>query len=239
MAITSSSLALSDPASADPGAASEARDADAPVISGEFLRLIAARLTAAGLAVAPAPDEDDESIAVGPVGPARRHRGSRDALYLLAADSAGAHLHCYPRARKSADPHWLADIAAALLSGTAGSGPRHPDAVGPAARRLIGLKGIVGMDLRHRGFSVTLHTYPDDYYYGVSAEISATGPGDDGGGTVWIADDGTLYWEYDFRHQPPGRAAEAIAQTVTAAIRTAWPRPGDSDGTIDAARERA
>ena len=149
----------------------------------------------------------------------------------------------FPWAAESADGHWLADIAAALLTGTAGTGPRHPDTTCAAA---IGVKGTAGMDLRHRGFGVRLNTYEDDYYYNVMSDISVTAPGAGGPepavkGVVYVADDGTLSWErgywYEYavtEHEPrfrswlpdPSAVAGAIAGMVSAAIRTAWPELG-------------
>lgn len=168
----------------------------------------------------------------------RRRSGKERGTYcFLTVDyAANAELNLHPRPAGVAGPHRLADIAAALLTGQPGHGPRHRETGG---RDLL-LKGISGMDLRHRRFDITLSVFPDDRYFDV-AEISAAAPrsGTDSGdtGTVHLADDGILRWKRSYqpgraqtRHTPsparlpgPADVAASTAGTVTAAVRTARP----------------
>ncbi len=186
---------------------------------GELARLTAARLAAAGFSVT-GPDPDDPDglrlmiwCADGP-------------YWLVVSDDAQAELQ-----GDHDDPRHAADIAAALLS-PAPSDARHPDAISGGR---ITFKGITGMDLKAKGFNVTLDVYADDYYYDVSADIAATNPHADAG-TVYVNDQGGLTWHRDlwpehagtegeggqrFRWWLPDPSAVArdIADTITRALR--------------------
>src|SRR6266852_4875152 len=95
---------------------------------GGLARLTAASLTAAGLQVA---DAGECRLVI-----ARRAVECE----LMVSDSADAELFWTPVAAEAADPHRVADLAAALLSGQPGT--RHPDTVSSGD---ITFKGIVGM----------------------------------------------------------------------------------------------
>lgn len=134
---------------------------------------------------------------------------------LLVTGTGTAQFFWTPRATP-ADPHALAGLAAALLTGR--PCPRHPDA---KDHNDITLMGIAGMDLRAGGYTVTLNVYTDDYYYDVGAEITVTHPA--APGTAYITDHGHLTWHRDNWHDtspPPGphATARAIAATITRAI---------------------
>jgi hypothetical protein len=147
--------------------------------ASELARLTAASLTAAGLQVT-GPD------AAGGCRLVIACQAAQCAL--IVSDSADAELHWSPFAGDAADPHRVADLAAALLSGQPGA--RHPD----AASGGITFKGIVGIDLRAGGFQVDLNVYPDNYYYDVTADITVTGPRAGNSGAVHVTDDGGLTW---------------------------------------------
>lgn len=187
---------------------------------GELARLTAARLTEAGLNVAgPNPEDTDgrRFFISCPGGP----------YSLVVSDDAQAELQ-----GDADDPHYAADIAAALLS------PSPSDARRPAAARdqSLTFKGIAGMDLKAKGFNVTLDIYTDNDYFEVSADIAVTNPGGEPG-TVHINDDGGLTWHRDlwpehadtegqgaqrFRWwlSDPVAVARDIADTITRALPT-------------------
>ena len=146
---------------------------------------------------------------------------------LIVSDDADAKLCWTPHADETADPHTAADLAAALLSGEVGA--RHRDATG----RDITFKGTAGMDLRARGFAVTLNAYPDDYFYDVTTDIAVTNPRTRDSGTVYVTDDGGLTWHRDYWDEhaesewepqfrtwlpDPPAVARAIAGTVSRAL---------------------
>jgi hypothetical protein len=172
---------------------------------GGLARLTAASLTAAGVQV------------TGPDDGCRLVIASRAAqCELTVSDSADAELFWTPFAAEAADPHRVADLVAALLSGQAGT--RHLDTVSSGD---ITFKGIVGMDLRAAGFTVELNAYPDDYYYDVIADITVT----DDGGLTWQRDywdeHAATEWEPGFRSwlPDPSAVARAIAEDVSRALR--------------------
>jgi hypothetical protein len=189
--------------------------------AGELARLTAALLADAGLSVTgPDPAGDGECRLV------IARRAAR--CELIVSDSADAELHWTPVAAGAADPHRVADLAAALLSGQAGA--RHPDA---ADLGDITFKGIVGMDLRAAGFTVELNAYTDDYYYDVIADITVTDPRAGSSAAVYVTDDGGLTWHRDYwedhaatEWQPafrtwlpdPPAVARAIADDVSRAL---------------------
>ncbi len=210
------------------------------VAPGEMKRLTRDYLVSEGVPVKLA----DDQLLVAPAARPRSKRKARETraarCTLDVADDADVRLIIRPWAAETADGHWLADIAAALLTGSAVTGACHPGTEYPAE---IGVKGAAGMDLRDRGFGVRLNAFEDLYCYRVTSDISVTAPGADGRGTpvegvVYVADDGTVTWERAYWHQhpvtgqepdtwsslpEPSAAARAIAGTVTAAVRAAWP----------------
>jgi hypothetical protein len=212
----------------------------APLAPGELMRLTREYLAAKGIPVR----LDGDQLLVAPAARPRSKKKARETraarCTLTVDDDADARLYFLPWAAETADGHWLADIAAALLTGTADTGPRQPDATCPAA---TGVKATAGMNLRHRGLTVELNTYEDDHYFHVVSDISVTAPGLRGTesavrGVVYVSDDGTVYWERCYWYEdavfdrelgprswlPDSSAvARAVAETVTAAVRAAWP----------------
>jgi hypothetical protein len=184
---------------------------------GGLAGLTAASLTAAGVRVT-GPDADGRLVIAC--------RAVR--CELTVSDSADAELFWTPFAAEAADPHRVADLAAALLSGQAGG--RHPDTVSGGD---ITFKGIVGMDLRAAGFTVELNAYPDDYHYDVIADITVTDPRAGNSGAVYVTDDGGLTWQRDYWDEhaatewepgfrtwlpDPSAVARAIADDVSRAL---------------------
>lgn len=221
-------------------ATSPGTPAEAP--SADLARLTAACLEAAGYQVR----HDGLSIEISPTprpGSGKRAPETRAARWTLTVDDAArARLHVVPRAAGTSDPHWIAGIAAALLTGAPASG--EPGPAVPAARP-AGIKAAAGLELRRRGFQVRLNTYTDDDCLELTADVSATAPGSGGRepdttGTVYIADDGSMLfersywrdhavteWEPDYRTWLPDPSAPArvIASTITAALAAAQPGP--------------
>jgi hypothetical protein len=194
--------------------------------TGELAHLTAALLADAGLRVTgPDPTSGDRrrlSIAC---------HAAR--CTLVVSDSADAELRWSPFAGDAADPHLVAGLAAAFLSGQ--PGPRHPHAVSSS----ITFKGIAGLDLRAAGFTVDLNVYPDDLCFDVTTEIAVTDPRTGHGGTVYVTDDGELTWHRDYwgdhaetAWKPrfrtwlpdPPAVARAIAGTVSRAL-SGQPQP--------------
>lgn len=226
--------ALSNPAPAVPG------DPGAPLAAGELLRLTSEYLAAWGIPVKP----DGDQLLIAPAAKPRSKKKARETraarCTLTVDDDADARLYFLPWAAETADGHWLADIAAALLTGTAGTGPRHP---GTSSLAAAGVKATSGLDLRDRGLTVELNTYEDDHCFHVVSDVSVTVPGLRGPewpvrGVVYVSDDGTVYWERCYWYEDavlergagprswlpdPSAVARSIAGTVTAAVRTAWP----------------
>jgi hypothetical protein len=197
--------------------------ADTAPKASELARLTAAVLSDAGLRVTGpgAANDDDGGLLVIACHAAR--------CALVVSDSADAELHWSPLAGDAADPHRVADLAAALLTGH--PAPRHPG----TASRDITFKGIVGMDLRAAGLTVELNVYPDETCFDVTAEIAVTDPRTANSGTVYADDHGGLTWHRDYwdEHaetawQPqfrtclpdPPAVARAIAGTITRALST-------------------
>jgi hypothetical protein len=190
-----------------------------PGAPGGLARLTAAALTDAGFEVSgPDPgDADGRRLFICcPGGP----------YSLMVSDDGDAELQ-----GDTTDPHRAAEIAAALLS-PAPSPARHPDT---ASDTVITFKGIAGMDLKAKGFSVTLDIHTDDHYYDVTGEIAATSPDTDTDtGTVFVNDEGGLIWVRDYWPQhastadkganfrwhfpDPAAVARDIAASVTRAL---------------------
>lgn len=194
---------------------------------GELVQLTASHLTAGGV---PATLRTPESIMIAPkLRPrsrrrARRLRGAEISVGVRDDGEATADFAPWT----APDPHWVADIAAAFLTGTAGAGPRCP-----SPSRVGGFKGIAGSDLRHRGFKAEPSAWVSRDSFEVVADVEVT-PGvnldviDFCGadtGTVTISDNGMFLWERCFCPGLPDvdAVARAIAGAVAAGVFTAWP----------------
>lgn len=92
------------------------------------------------------------------------------------------------------DPKRTADIATALL--TEDEAP-YERLCGEYSRGMVSYKGIVGRELKARGFGVELSVHRDEEYFDASAEI-AVSRGDSGMRAV-IDDSGFITWDADYR----------------------------------------
>jgi hypothetical protein len=97
----------------------------------------------------------------------------------------------------------------------------------------VTFKGVVGLELKARGFDVGLEVYEDEDYFDARAEIVITSPDLGDGAPVHVTDDGsitwtrdywaeaaTVIWEPDFCGQiaDPQKVAAAVVATITAAM---------------------
>jgi hypothetical protein len=222
---------------------------------GELSRLTAECLAAAGIVVTsggPGPELELE-LHPGPDPWLGEQAGEADAeRWTLAVDDyARARLDYAPAQARAADPHRIAAIAAALLTGTPpADGPPGDHAPAAGADRSDddgpgdGIMRTAGLDLRRRGLAVALSAITDDEDLELSCDLRVTAPGDDphDPATAWIADNGTIqfdrsYWaghaaeerrpRYRTWLPDPAACAAAIADTVTAAIAAAQPPEAD------------
>lgn len=93
-----------------------------------------------------------------------------------------------------ADPRRVANVAAALLTG------QTQDQRGRGNGYVfdcVTFKGIVGLDLKARGFDVCLEVHEDQEYFDVRAEIVVTSPGSVDKAAVHVTDDGSVTWTRD------------------------------------------
>ena len=102
---------------------------------------------------------------------------------------------CCPWASDEADPKQIADVATVLLTGRAQDYPRRGNGY---AREGLTFKGIVGLELRARGFDVDREVYEDADYFDARAEIVVTNPGSGEDAAVHVADDGSVTWMRDY-----------------------------------------
>ena len=109
------------------------------------------------------------------VHPPERHGSCRLAIACAGArctltinDWGDAEWEYCPCSGDNADPKQLADVTTALLTGRADDFPRLGRGY---AHEGITLKGIVGLELKARGFDVDLEVYEDKDYFDARAEI--------------------------------------------------------------------
>jgi hypothetical protein len=188
---------------------------------GELLRLVAEGLTANGFDVRPPKHEGGCRMAIG---------CETVRCAVAVSDWGDVEWECWPQAGYEADPKQVADMAATLLTGHARDYPRLGNGYG---HDTVTFKGVVGLELKARGFDVGLEVYEDEDYFDALAEIVITSadPGD--GATVHVTDDGsitwtrdywaeaaTVIWEQDFCGQiaDPEKVAAAVVATITAAM---------------------
>lgn len=188
---------------------------------GELMRLVAEGLTANGFDVRPPEYE----------GGCRMTIGCQDARCSLSVSDWGdVEWECCPRASDEADPKQIADVATTLLTGRATDHPREGNGYGHDG---ITFKGIVGLELKARGFDVDLEVYEDADYFDARAEIVVTNPGSGQDATVHVADDGSVTWTRDYWVEAatiiwepefsgwiadPAKVANAVVETVTRAM---------------------
>jgi hypothetical protein len=189
---------------------------------GELMRLIADGLTASGLDVRPPVDAGGCRLTIG-------CPGARCAV--SANDCGDVAWEWRPLAGGEADPKLVADVATTLLTGRRPTD--HPRLGNGYGRSGITFKGIVGLELKARGFDVGLAVYHDEEYFDARAEIVVTSPGTVGEAQVHVTDDGGVTWSRDYHaesaatiRQPgscgsiadPGKLASAVVATITRAM---------------------
>lgn len=154
---------------------------------GELMRLVAAGLTSDGFEVRLPEYEDGCRLGIG-------CHGARCTLSV--SDFGHAEWEWSPWASGEAEPKQIADLATALLTGRVPDYcPRQGSGYG---RPGITFKGIVGMELRARGFGVELQVFEDEDYLDAHAEIMVTSPDTGEGAKVTVADDGSVTWSRDY-----------------------------------------
>lgn len=147
------------------------------------------------------------------------------------ADVAAALLAYAPSAGQPASA--AGDAASGSGRPVAGAGEPAPDAGAPdagtrerdvrvPAMSAIGLKGAVGHELRRRGFTVRLNTHADDDSFELTSDISATTAASDGSepdtaGTVYISDNGTMFFDRTYWPDPASSGAGAGASSGASA----------------------
>jgi hypothetical protein len=150
---------------------------------GELMGLVADGLMAHGFDVRPPEDEGDRGLVIG-------CPGGRCSVSV--GDWGDVEWQWCPAGL--ADPGRIADVAAALLTG------RTPGQARPAnghALDCVTVKGLVGLELRARGFDVGLAVYEDEEHFDVRAEIVVTSPGSGDGARVHVTDEGSVTWTRD------------------------------------------
>jgi hypothetical protein len=209
-----------------------------------LMRLVADGLKAHGLGVRLPAREDGCRISV------ERWGGHCD---VSVSDFGLVGWECFPWAGHEADPKLTAGAAAFLLTGRDEDCPCQGSA---HDRRGMSFKGIVGNELRARGFDVGLEAYEDSDLFEVAAEIVVTNPVIHPNANVRISDDGAIAWECDYPYEAtaitdtpeyfavlasPGELAESIVATAARAISLLPGMPaGDAnvqagDGEADSA----
>ena len=191
------------------------------------MRLVAARLTAAGFDVRQEDGDGGSQLDIGCAG-AR--------CLAWAGNSGHAEWEWHPA--DTADPKRLADLATVLLAGIGSDLTRRGDGYG---RSGITFKGVIGTELAARGLNVRLRVYEDQRNYDVTAEVVVTNPASVQAGTIFVTDSGTLTWACGYWDEttagtsPPEDcrpdadvpdAARAISRTVIRAMTKAGLAPG-------------
>jgi hypothetical protein len=193
---------------------------------GALMRLVADGLTASGFDVRPPEYEGGCRLSIG-------CQGARCTVSVT--DWADIEWDWCPWIGGEADPKQLADVATVLLTGRTEDFPRRGNGYGHDG---ITLKGIVGLELKARGFDVDLTVYEDKDYFDARAEIVVTSPGSGDDATVYVTDDGSLTWTRDYWAEAativwepdfcgwiadPEKVAGAVVATITGAMSQAAP----------------
>jgi hypothetical protein len=193
---------------------------------GELMRLVAAGLAARGFEVRLPEDALDRQLTIGCPG---------GRCTVSVGDWGEVEWQWCPAGL--ADPARVADVAAALLTG------RAPDTLGPGGGHTldcVSFKGLVGLELKARGFGVDLAVHEDKEHFEVWAEIVVTShdDGDGDGARVHVTDDGSVTWTRDHwaeaitevrapachrKITDPVKLAAAVVMRITPAMSQAAP----------------
>jgi hypothetical protein len=193
---------------------------------GELMRLVAEGLTASGFDVRLPEYEGGCQLTIG-------CPGARCSVSV--SDWGDVTWECCPPAGAGTDPKRVADVATVLLTGQVADYPRRGSGYG---RSGLTFKGVVGLELRARGFDVALEVYQDQDFFDVQGEIVVTSPGAGQDAAVHVADDGAITWRRDYRAQAttvvwepdfcgwiadPAKVAGTVVATITRAMSQAAP----------------
>lgn len=155
-------------------------------LPGALMRLVADGLKERGFDVHLPKCEDERRLSV------RRWGGHCD---LSVNDFGFVEWECLPWASKKPDPKLTADIVTLLLSGKTDNRPSQDN-----GRNLHGtsFKGIVGHELRARGFDVALDVCEDNELLEVWSDLLVKNPVVHANAIIRISDDGAISWECDY-----------------------------------------
>jgi len=188
---------------------------DERTIPGELMSMVGAYLSTLGFHVAFPDDPDGRSLTI---------TKAPGVSCRLSVDDNGSIEWDYPAPEDgSPDPKRITDIVTVLLTGK--SSPSARMAHGYRSPSLT-FKGIVGLELRERGFNVELAVYKDDACFSVLAEIVVSMPGGDTEPVVSVADDGSIMWTNDYWREcaATGRLSgkEAVARDIVDTVSRAF-----------------
>jgi hypothetical protein len=189
---------------------------------GELMRLVADGLMARRFGVRPPEDALDRRLTIGCPG---------GRCTVTVGDWGDVEWQWCPAGL--VDPRRVADVADALLTG------RTPGRSGPGSAYTLDcvtFKGLVGLELRARGFDVALEVHADEEHFDVWAEIVVTSYDSGDGAKVHVTDEGSVTWTRD--HWPeatavvrapgycrwitdPGKLAGAVVTTIARAMSQA------------------
>jgi hypothetical protein len=157
---------------------------------GEIMRMVAAGLAEAGYEVWLPDHPDDRCLVV---------MWRRARCLLTVTDWGQAEWEYRPRNSVVPAPRWLAALTAALLTGQAGtaSAPK-----GAQDRAGLSSRALAGLELRARGFDITLDVVTDTECLEAYAEIVVTVPGCAEAADVRITDEGTVTWTRNYWADP-------------------------------------
>lgn len=190
----------------------------------ELMRLVAGGLAAHGYTVRPPEDEGDRRLTIGcPEG--------RCTVWV--GDWGDVEWQWCPAGL--ADPRRIANVAAVLLTGRTQDQPGRGNG---HTLDCVTVKGIVGLELKARGFAVSLKVHADEEHFDVWAEIVVTSRDSGNGGAVHVTDEGSVTWTRDHwaeatavarapgycrSYTDPAKLASAVVTTVTQAMSQAAP----------------
>ncbi|HVB43895.1 MAG TPA: hypothetical protein VNF47_14500 [Streptosporangiaceae bacterium] len=188
---------------------------------GELLRLVAEGLAADGFAIGLPENDGGCHITID----------CHDARCAVSVSDWGdVEWEWCPWASGDADPKRTADAATALLTGCARGLPRLG---GGYCRDGMTFKGMVGLELKARGFEVALEVCADEDYFDAQAAIVVTSPGSGADAAVFVDDDGRVIWTRDYWAEAativwepvysgwitdPGKVAGSVAATIAGAM---------------------
>lgn len=198
--------------------------APGPARPGELIRLVAEGLTANGFHVRMPERATAADLAID--WPTAR-------CTLSVSDCGDVEWDCWPQSGGATDPKQVADLATVLLTGQAQDHPRRGNGYGLPG---ITFKGIVGLELKARGFDVSLEVLEDQSFFDAYVMIVVTSPGSAQRAAVHVADDGSVAWMRDYWPESappvtepdfwdwiadPQKVAAAVVTTITRAMSQA------------------